>query len=123
MNSDKVFEAMETAMVFTLTNPVTAGTKTVLGVLSNPFRSERKSAAEYYFSQRRFSNKVEKIDKAVRACEHCDAKPFGVSTRYRKAGSLSVYYPYEPYEKSTFCDEHVDEALAAQRIVAGARGL
>lgn len=119
--TEGVFSKTEDALVFGLTNPVTSGVKAGAVVLTNPFRKDRKSAREVYGQGRRYSNKVNEIDHAVRACETCDA-PWGVSTVFKRAGRVGVYSG-TVQERDTFCEEHCSDALKAQDIVKMAKGL
>jgi hypothetical protein len=113
----------EQALSSVLYNPGAATTVATVKVLSNPFRKDPVSGKESYASMRRYSNFVVKIDNEVTECQRCYASQWGIKTKWHQEGQVTFGDRDKVYLGDTFCEDHKDKALKAQRIIRHAGGM
>lgn len=100
-------------------NPVTATVSASAQILTNPFRKNRRSFRGAYNTSRFYSLFYSRTHDAVKACDVCDAKVWGVETKFIKAGSRRPFdYSNDPklQERDTFCADHKADAFKCQEI-------
>ncbi len=107
-------------------NPISASVGASLKVATNPFRKNRVSFSEAYNRIRQYSLFYERTDTAVKECGECDASTWGVSSQFHRAGQRLMHdYGNDPkyYERDTFCEDHVADAMKCQSIYRGRHSL
>jgi hypothetical protein len=111
-------------------NPISAVTSATIRTISNPFRAKRQSFSTYYAQNREESLKYQRINIAVKECDKCDAKDYGILSKWHKQGDIKEHSrpiargensPTTYYGKNTFCDEHKQDATTAQSNYRNAR--
>jgi hypothetical protein len=121
---------IEKTFAIVANNPVSAITSATLRTITNPFRAKRQSFSTYYAQNRKNSLKHQQISIAVKECNECDAKDYGILSKLHTKGSIKSNHTFFQgkedkhttyYGKNTFCAKHKMDALDAQKNYMTAR--